>query len=142
MRDKYYYIYSQKNLSLGKIDKVKEILHHWDVANTNYRGVLWKTAIMYEIGLKNEVLSLLQESLSLLKQRILYSDVEKDALLSYKTVIERHIAIFSEQRFEAREERCDFSDTYNYFLKEYQEHKDCKKDEKVREEHGFAINSM
>lgn len=142
MRNKYFYLRCQWEASLGNDDNVKELLKSWNINNTDYRGTLWKSSIMYELGLKKESLAILQEALAILKQRALYSDMSKDALLSYKSIMEWNIALISEQPYEITADKDDFRDIYNYLLRKFIENKDAKNDKEVQEEHGFAINDI
>lgn len=91
MVDKFYYTCCLWNLEHTEYDKVQRHLKDWNVQKSNYRGVLWFSSILYEIGKGAEALNLLQDAYQWIKNRILNTDRDKAVTQSYKSFVENQV---------------------------------------------------
>lgn len=122
--------------------KLGMLLNRWDVAFTDYLGVLWKSSMLIEMNRKNEAINLLNESLRQLDMAILVHRMNDNYLKTCQSVMSYLLWLYSEHsgRYNNKKNNSfDFYEPMNYYEKKLRE---VKGSAVKTSSHNFNVGSL
>lgn len=134
--------YDRCLMALSRLDheKAKTILNSWQVYETDFVGVLWKTAIMAEVDQMGDALNLLNKASEQVRRAILSSQKESFFYKSCQVAIERALIMLGRQFVQHKKyPNCDYVNEIRFFR---EKSKDDLGGKKTTQSHGFNIGDV
>ena len=134
--------YDRCLMALSRLDheKAKTILNSWQVYETDFVGVLWKTAIMAEVDQMGDALNLLNKASEQVRRAILSSQKESFFYKSCQVAIERSLYMLGRQYGPYKNyPKCDYVNEIRFFR---EKSKDDSVGNKITKSHGFNVGDV